>query len=203
MTFLSVRSQKNLTQLYPDFGLRIACVIRSVYEKTGLGLQISEGIRNYRRQNQLFETGRKSPGAIVTNAKGGESPHHYGIAADLIFTGADPYLERLKKSSKEGARKAEAYWLTVGETLEEQGCEWGGRWKGLGDKPHGQITYGLSISQMQRIFETKRDLAAVWAEFDKINKIEVGRGYTGKDAPFKAVPYWYVMGEEPKQGETK
>jgi len=203
MTFLSVRSQKNLSQLYPDFGHRIACVIDAYYRKMGLSLQIAEGIRSYRRQNELFAKGRKEPGAIVTNAQGGESPHHYGIAADLIFTGADPYLEKLKKSSKDGARRFELYWETLGLMLEEQGCQWGGRWKGLGDKPHGYVSYGLSVAEMRRIFEDKRDLAAVWAEFDKINKIEVGKGYTGKEAPFKAVPYWYVMGEEPKQGETK
>lgn len=204
MITLSVRSQRNLSHLYPDFGLRIACVIEAYYQKHKMQLQISESIRTFKRQTQLFAQGRKTPGAIVTKAKAGQSPHHYGIACDIIFNGSDPYLETLKKSSKEGARKFEFYWNELGELLEEQGCMWGGRWKGLGDKPHAYIDYGLSIADMQRIFEEKRDLASVWAEFDKLMKLEVGKGYAGKDASFKAVPYWYILGEEPKlQGDEK
>jgi hypothetical protein len=144
------------------------------------------------------------PGAIVTRARGGYSDHHYGIAADLAFQGADPYLEKLRKSGKEGAEKFDFYWNAFGELLEENGCVWGGRWKGLGDKPHATIHYGLGINDMLKLFEEHRDLTSIWNEFDRIMSIERGKGYSTKDAPFKAVPYWFIMGEQPNlQGDDK
>ncbi len=201
---LTIRSQKLFGYLYPDFGFRIACIREDYFRKHKLWLQISETIRSFKKQNELYAKGRSMPGAIVTKARGGFSDHHYGVGNDFIFPGADPYLEKLRKSGREGQKQFDTYWEDLGEIVEENGCVWGGRWKGLGDKPHVCIHYGVSIQDMYNLFIEKRDLAALWAEFDRILMIEKGKGYASKDAPFKAVPYWFIMGEQPNsQGDNK
>jgi hypothetical protein len=40
------------------------------------------GLRSFNEQTALWNHGRSVPGKIVTNAKGGESPHNYGCASD-------------------------------------------------------------------------------------------------------------------------
>lgn len=42
------------------------------------------GIRSLLSQDRLYAQGRTSPGGIVTNARGGESPHNYGCATDWV-----------------------------------------------------------------------------------------------------------------------
>lgn len=52
-------------------------------EYEGLRPVVTETRRSWQRQNELYAQGRTTPGNIVTNAKGGESPHQYGLAADV------------------------------------------------------------------------------------------------------------------------
>ena len=49
------------------------------------------GYRSIEEQDAIYAQGRTIPGAIVTHAKGPESAHCYGCAADwTIFHGEDP-----------------------------------------------------------------------------------------------------------------
>lgn len=199
-----VRSQKLFSYLYPDFGHRVACVAEEYYQKHKMKLQILETIRSFKKQNELYAKGRSMPGAIVTKARGGYSDHHYGIATDVGFAGADPFLKKLAESKRpEDRKRFDFYWNELGSIAEEHGLIWGGRWKGLGDKPHLCINYGPSINDIYAFFTEHRDLAALWNKFDRIMSVEVGKGYSSKDAPFKAVPYWYILGEQPNpQGDS-
>jgi len=199
-----VRSQKFFSYLYPDFGHRVACIFEEYKQTHKMQLVILESIRTFKRQNELYAKGRTMPGAIVTKARAGYSDHHYGIAIDAGFAGADPYLTKLAQSERvEDRKRFEFYWSELGRIAEEHGCIWGGRWKGLGDKPHICINYGPTMNDIFDFFSEHRDLTALWNKFDRIMGIEVGKGYSSKDAPFKAVPYWYILGEQPnQQGET-
>lgn len=44
---------------------------------------VSSGLRSMSTQDALYAQGRTAPGPIVTNARAGESPHNYGMAADI------------------------------------------------------------------------------------------------------------------------
>lgn len=102
----------------------------------GMPVRIVEGFRSIERQNQLYSQGRTTAGNIVTNAKGGESFHNYGVAVDFVFR-------------KEGYNATEAQWQTLGRIGEAQGFEWGGRWKGFVDKPHFELKLGNSLKDFQ------------------------------------------------------
>ena len=49
----------------------------------GVEVAIVAGRRTMAAQNDLYQQGRGKPGAVVTNAKGGSSPHNFGMAVDL------------------------------------------------------------------------------------------------------------------------
>ena len=97
-------------------------------------------LRTFEEQDELYAIGRTKAGRKVTNAKGGQSIHNYGLAIDfaLLIDGKTASWEDLKDF--DGDRKAD--WLEVVEVFEKAGWEWGGRWKSFTDKPHLQKTFG-------------------------------------------------------------
>lgn len=114
-------------------------VVRRAYDE-GINAQISEGFRSYARQNELYAQGRTTSGKIVTNAKGGQSWHNFGIAVDYFLTTNDGSKALWTVNSK---------WRRVAEIAKNLGFEWGGDWKSFKDYPHLQMTGGLSLAQMR------------------------------------------------------
>jgi peptidoglycan L-alanyl-D-glutamate endopeptidase CwlK len=95
--------------------------------RADIDIKIISGLRTYAEQDALFAKGRTAPGPKVTNAKGGESNHNFGIAFDVgVFDGKN-YLP-----------SSPAYDV-VGAIGVEIGLEWGGHWTSLVDKPHFQL----------------------------------------------------------------
>ena len=99
-------------------------------------------LRTFAEQDELYAQGRTKPGKRITNAKGGQSLHNYGVAIDfaLLIDGKTASWEDLKDF--DGDRKSD--WLEIVEVFEQAGWEWGGRWKSFTDKPHLQKTFGNS-----------------------------------------------------------
>lgn len=106
----------------------------------GINVQISEGHRSYARQNQLYAQGRTRPGNIVTNARGGQSWHNFGIAVDFFLTNHD---------GSKAVWTVNRNWRRVAEIAKSLGFEWGGDWTSFKDYPHLQMRGGLTMSQMR------------------------------------------------------
>ena len=85
----------------------------------------------------------------VTNAKGGQSIHNYGLAIDfaLIIDGKTASWKDLQDF--DGDKVAD--WMEIVKIFEDAGWEWGGRWKGFIDKPHLQKTFGYSWKQLKNM----------------------------------------------------
>lgn len=94
-------------------------------------LRITHGTRTIAEQNALWEQGRKRPGAIVTNARGGQSFHNFGMAFDVVDT----------------ERGYNINWDRLGEIARSVGLEHGDR--GMVDRPHFQYRDGLTLKQVQ------------------------------------------------------
>ncbi|MGN8648305.1 M15 family metallopeptidase [Gracilibacillus sp. HCP3S3_G5_1] len=114
-------------------------VIKRAY-KEGIYVQISEGYRSNARQNELYAQGRTTSGKVVTNAKGGQSYHNYGLAVDYFLVSDD---------GKKALWTVNSDWKRVAEIAKSLGFEWGGDWTSFKDYPHLQMDGGLSISQLQ------------------------------------------------------
>lgn len=115
----------------------------------GVEVQIVQGLRTIAEQDALYAKGRTKPGRRVTNARGGQSLHNYGLALDFapVVSGVISWDEKLYKSFGKWADKA--------------GLEWGGRWTKFVDLPHVQDDEGMSLAEIQQLYK-QGGLNAVW-----------------------------------------
>lgn len=103
-------------------------------EIAGHKLRITHGYRSVGEQNELFAQGRTKPGAIVTNARGGESFHNFGLAIDVFDHSQTSY--------------STVDWNAIAEIAAAVGLEHGDR--GYQDLPHFQYRGGLSLEEVQQ-----------------------------------------------------
>lgn len=117
--------------------------------KSALPVVVICGTRTYKEQDELYAQGRTKAGNIVTNARGGQSNHNFGLAWDFgVF-------DSVNENGGGGKYHGEdpVYHL-AGAIAEDLGLEWGGSWKGIVDEPHIQLKTGLTIAQMRERFES-------------------------------------------------
>jgi len=108
----------------------------------GADVRIISGTRSYQEQNTLYRRGRYgTPGPKVTNARGGQSNHNFGIAWDVgvFVNGAYSQDETLYDTVAAGASAPE--------------IEWGGNWATFKDRPHYQLALPLSLAEIRGRFE--------------------------------------------------
>lgn len=141
-----VRSERCIMTLLPQMQEKARAIMQLAHTRriqTGMTCIILSGTRTYAEQNALFTKRPK-----VTNARGGQSNHNFGIAIDIGLFQAGRYLT--------GASKAEndAY-ISFAQTVKKEvpGIEWGGDWKSFRDLPHFQLTTGLTLAQVRSRFE--------------------------------------------------
>jgi peptidoglycan L-alanyl-D-glutamate endopeptidase CwlK len=117
--------------------------------------RFSHTFRSNAEQDALYAIGRTKAGKIVTNAKGGNSYHNYGMAIDIVLL-----VDKDKNGSFESASwetnvdfdgDGRADWREIVDIFKRYGWEWGGDWK-FSDKPHFQKTNGLTIAQLKKIY---------------------------------------------------
>src|SRR5699024_3556473 len=69
----------------------------------------------------------------------GQSLHNYGVAFDMFITNKNG-----TSASWDTAKLNQA-----GQMAKQLGFEWGGDWQSIVDRPHIQMTGGLSLAQLQ------------------------------------------------------
>lgn len=106
----------------------------------GVRLRFTSTFRSEEEQNELFAKRPK-----VTNAKGGQSIHNYGMAFDMVIL-----LDKDGNGTFETASwEVDKHWLRVAEFFKSKGWEWGGDWKSFKDYPHFQKTFGNNWQSLQ------------------------------------------------------
>jgi peptidoglycan L-alanyl-D-glutamate endopeptidase CwlK len=100
-------------------------------QKQGVYVCVAQGYRSKAEQDKLYEQGRHgNPGKIVTNAKGGQSNHNFGVAVDLcLYT----------KDGKDVIWSVEGDFKKVITAMKKEGFKWGGDWKSFKDYPHFEL----------------------------------------------------------------
>lgn len=112
----------------------------------GLHARILSGTRTYEEQDALFRKGRfGNPGPRVTDARGGQSNHNFGVAWDIgLFTAEGGYV-----TDEAPYKAAGALAMAAGS----EAIEWGGHWTKFVDYPHYQLKLGLGLSELRTAFE--------------------------------------------------
>jgi peptidoglycan L-alanyl-D-glutamate endopeptidase CwlK len=111
-------------------------------------------LRTFAEQDALFAQGRSKPGKVVTNAKGGQSYHNYGLAIDIVLltdkdkNGTFETASWDVKSDFDGDGKSD--WMEVVHIFKRYGFEAGIDWKFV-DAPHFQKSFGKSIYELKAL----------------------------------------------------
>ncbi|NBQ17520.1 M15 family peptidase [bacterium] len=100
----------------------------------GVRLRFAYVYRSVEEQNKLYNQRPK-----VTNAKGGQSIHQYGLAFDYVIM-----LDKDNNGTFESIEwsLASPYHKVIVDYFESKGYEWGGSWVSFKDYPHFQKTFG-------------------------------------------------------------
>jgi len=138
---LDARSEGSLRLLLPA-AQEAARIFLGKLRAAGLDARIISGTRTWAEQNELFRQGRfGNPGPVITNARGGQSNHNFGIAWDIGLFDQGRYL-----TDSPLYKKAAGIGLAPG-------LEWGGSWISFQDWPHYQLATGLAIGEVREKFE--------------------------------------------------
>ena len=116
-------------------------------EQQGINIVITDGYRSIEEQNQIYQQGRSDEGSVVTYAKGGQSYHNFGLAIDFALALPDGSVSW--DMSYDGNGNGKSDWHEVAAIGKELGFEWGGDWRNFKDYPHLQMTFGLSLAELQ------------------------------------------------------
>ena len=98
----------------------------------GVRLRFAYVYRSIAEQDALFKQRPK-----VTNAKGGQSIHNYGLAFDIVLLYDKDGNETFETASWEQNK----YWMQVVNYFKSKGWQWGGDWTKFKDAPHFQKNY--------------------------------------------------------------
>ncbi|WP_328797084.1 M15 family metallopeptidase [Heyndrickxia sporothermodurans] len=134
------------TELNPIVKERTKQLIQKAAKK-GITVVITDDFRSAADQDRLYQKGRTAGGAIVTNAKGGESYHNYGLAVDFALKNRSGDI--IWDMQYDGNKNGKQDWYEVVDIAKALGFSWGGDWVKFKDYPHLQMNFGLSISDLQ------------------------------------------------------
>jgi peptidoglycan L-alanyl-D-glutamate endopeptidase CwlK len=151
----------DLDLIEPEFRERVLHVIAECL-KRGFSYHATRGYDTYGAQMALWAKGRTVPGPKVTNAKGGQSAHNFGIAIDFVLD---------KKQQIPGLQPdwtPEAFRVLV-EEVERAGLHSG---KGYKDLPHvslpGYVT-AVDLLPLHLAWEKSADEA--FGTLDRLKRV--------------------------------
>jgi peptidoglycan L-alanyl-D-glutamate endopeptidase CwlK len=151
-------SEARLQEVHP----RLARIVRQMadileLDKPPVTLRVTQGLRSWREQAQLYAQGRSAPGKVVTNAEPGHSWHNFGLAVDVVpfdlegqpdWNTSHPIWQRL---------------VRLGTSL---GLVAGAQFRTFPDQPHFQLTGKLPMSPDLEVRESygQSGIAGIWKD---------------------------------------
>lgn len=155
---MNAASEARLAEINPQLANRIRAMAADLRAQ-GINVMVTSGYRSFAEQNRLYAQGRTTPGNIVTNARGGQSLHNYGLAVDVVPIGANGQPDWNVPNST---------WQKIGAAGKRQGMEWGGDWTSFVDRPHFQMTAGRSTSSLLAQYNRNGgSLHEIWADVNR------------------------------------
>jgi len=158
-------TQKRIDKLHPIVRDEVKKIIAECDAAlTGKAkIRITQGLRTFDEQAQLYAVGRTKAGKKVTNAKAGQSIHNYGLAVDmcLIIDGKTASWD----TAKDWDNDKIADWYECVKIFAKHGWEWGGNWKTFKDLPH---------FEKKKIDRATSELKVSWRALVKLPKDKDG-----------------------------
>ena len=132
--------------LHPHIRDTVIQTLQKLEQELPINVQvrITQGLRTFAEQDNLFKKGRSAPGPKVTNASAGQSIHNYGLAFDYVLLIDGKVSWEVDKN-----------WKKVASAFKAEGFSWGGEWKSLKDYPHLERTFGYTWQQLLEKYRDK------------------------------------------------
>ena len=133
-------SLQRIKEAHPNIRVKLFKDYTEANNKLGKGarLRLAYVYRSNELQNKLFNQRPK-----VTNAKGGQSIHNYGLAFDIVLLYDNDNNGTFEEASwsiiKDFDKDSISDWKEITDYFKSEGWEWGGDWKSFKDAPHFQI----------------------------------------------------------------
>jgi peptidoglycan LD-endopeptidase CwlK len=105
----------------------------------GIEVIITSTYRDNESQNALYAQGRTKPGAIVTNARAGESWHNFRCAFDFAPV----------KNGRIDWNDTATFTKCGKLAVDLCGLEWAGNWRSFKELAHCQYTGGLTLADLR------------------------------------------------------
>lgn len=123
-------TEKRIKLLHPSIRDEITCLVDKANAQltSHSEIRIVQGLRTFEEQDALYIQRPK-----VTNAKGGQSIHNYGLAIDFALLIDDKEISWDLKKDWDGDKISD--WMEVVKVFRDAGYTWGGQWK-FTDNPH-------------------------------------------------------------------
>ena len=119
----------------------------------GARLRFAYVYRSIEEQNKLFNQRPK-----VTNAKGGQSIHNYGLAFDIALLYDNDNNGTFETASwdmiKDYDKDTKADFMEIVNYFKSKGWDWGGDWKKFKDNPHFEVK-GYKWQDLQKLPKQK------------------------------------------------
>lgn len=122
-------SATRLQEVIPELRRRIYDLDQKL-DAIGIHIRVVQGYRTYAQQAELYNQGRTTPGAIVTNAKPMDSAHVYGLAVDCV-----PDVPGLPNWQPDWNSR-DSRWQGFLDIAATCGLAEGATWRGFPDAPH-------------------------------------------------------------------
>ncbi|CAM4134555.1 M15 family metallopeptidase [Saccharibacillus endophyticus] len=132
--------------IHPEVRAKTDTLIARAADR-GIEIAITSDFRSSEEQDRLFHQGREDSGNIVTNARGGQSYHNYGLAIDFALRDGNGGVVWDMEVDRNGNGRSD--WMEVVELAKALGFDWGGDWDRFPDYPHFQMDFGYTLRQLQ------------------------------------------------------
>lgn len=146
-------SDRRIETLHPLVKEKVKEFIIRAEKELGIKLRVVSAFRTWKEQTDLYNQpfdGKDNDGdglideanEKVTNAKAGESYHNFGLTVDVV-------------EIKDGkALWKNPNWQKIAALGKSIGFEWGGDWKSFKDNPHFQYTFGISLAELRKRYQS-------------------------------------------------
>lgn len=147
---LDKHNRNKIDLAHPELRDELESLIEDINENILTGsakVRITHSLRTWKEQDDLYEQGRSKPGKKVTNARGGDSFHNYGLAVDicLIINGVQASWD----VKKDWDTDKQSDWMEVVKAFKDKGWKWGGDWVKFKDMPHFEKTFNKTVKELK------------------------------------------------------
>jgi len=174
---------RGIDKLHPELQLAVNKFLNEC-KKQGLDVIVTETLRTQAEQEALYAKGRTEPGKIVTNCRGYQSPHCWGVAFDFCrnkkgweYDNTEGFFDRVGAIAK-----------TIFDDTEYD-LFWGGDFRTFVDKPHVEMIKFMPNNSTKWLIDTygtPEEFMKTWKGEDEIMLQALTEKY-GKEKVEKAL----------------